>query len=545
MLTTSADAFDRAGEAEPAPDYDVVVVGAGMGGIYGVHRFRQQGLSVLGLEAAPDVGGVWYHNAYPGARVDIESVNYCYFFDPELYQDWQWSERYAAQPEILRYLNHVADRYDVRRHFRFNTRMVGAQWDPIGHRYVIDTDGGESFSARFLVMATGQLSRPRKPNFDGLDDFTGEWVQTSQWHDVEYVDRRVGVIGTGSSGVQAITAMAPVAKHTHVFQRTANFSVPARNGPADQVRYMRLAGKVKEVWDELTKTPGGVTIPPVNGKAAEYMPEQQQAMLEERWAYGGQSILGVFADQGIDPDVNKLVSDFVRQKSRERINDPDLAEKLMCYSYPIGVRRICIDTGYYEVFNQDNVTLVDIKQDPIRRITETGILLDSGEHIELDTIVFALGFNAFTGALDEAGVTNEHGKHPSDNWKRGPRTFLGLMTTGFPNCFIVTGPQSPSVLANMNLANVQHMDFIGDLIDHMVGHGYTRVEASEAAQNDWTDYAASIAEPLLRRAHDNYMVHVNADDGSRVFIPFAGGMNTYIERCNEVARNGFQGFDFQ
>lgn len=543
-MTTSPHRTAAADESAEPPTYDVVVVGAGMGGIYGVHRFRQQGLSVLGLEAAPDVGGVWYHNAYPGARVDIESVNYCYLFDPELYQDWRWSERYAAQPEILCYLNHVADRYGVRPHFRFNTRMTTAQWDPAANRYVITTESGDTVNARFLVMATGQLSRPRKPPFAGLDDFTGEWVQTSQWRDVAYEGKRVAVIGTGSSGVQTITAVAPVAAHTYVFQRTANYSIPAHNRPANQARYDRLAGKVKELWDELIHSPGGVVVPPVGGKARDYPSEQQQEMLEERWAYGGQSILGVFADQGIDPDVNKLVADFVRQKCRERINDPELAEKLMCDSYPIGVRRICIDTGYYEVFNQDNVTLVDIKEDPIERFTKTGVLLRTGAHIELDTIMFALGFDAFTGALDEAGVTNEHGKHPSDNWTRGPRTFLGLMTTGFPNCFIVTGPLSPSVLANMNLANVQHMDFVANLIEYMGQHGHTRVEPTEAAQNEWTEYAASIAAPLLRRAHDNYMVHVNHDDGSRFFIPFAGGVKTYIERCNEVAQNGYDGFDF-
>ena len=353
------------------------------------------------------------------------------------------------------------------------------------------------------------------------------------------------VIGTGSSGVQAITAIAGEAAQTYVFQRTANYSVPARNRPADPVRYRRLAGKVKEVWEEILNTPGGLILPPVGGKAGDYPPEQRMAMLEERWAYGGQSILGVFADQGVDPEVNELVAEFVRQKTRERIDDPELAEKLVCTSYPIGVKRICIDTGYYECFNQDNVHLVDIKEDPIERITATGIRLRSGEHIELDTIVFALGFNAFTGALDEAGVTNEHGQHPSDNWKRGPRTFLGLTTTGFPNLFIITGPGSPSVLANMNLANVQHMDFVGDLIAYMNEHGYTRVEPTKQAEDAWTQHCAELAEPLLRRKHDNYMVHVNSDDGSRVFIPYIGGMAEYVRKCNEVVAGDYEGFDFK
>ncbi|MDV6212763.1 NAD(P)/FAD-dependent oxidoreductase [Rhodococcus erythropolis] len=533
-------------ELTPAgPEYDVIVVGAGMGGIYGIHRFRQQGLSVIGIEAASDVGGVWFHNAYPGARVDIESDNYCYFFDPELYQEWQWSERYAAQPEILRYLNHVADKYGVRDHIRFNTRVESAVWDAEANQYAVTAEGGDVLTSRFLVMATGQLSKARKPAFDGIDDFQGEWVQSSQWRDVPLEGKRVGVIGTGSSGVQAITVIGGIAEQTYVFQRTANYSIPAQNRPADSNRFARLAAKVPDVWDEIIASPGGLILPPVMGKASDFPPEQRQAILEERWAFGGQSLLSVFSDQGVDPEVNEMVSEFVRQKSRKRIDDPVLAEKLMCTTYPIGVRRICIDTGYYERFNQDNVHLVDIREDPIERITQTGIQLRSGEHIDLDTIVFALGFNAFTGALDNARVTNERGRHPSDRWARGPRTFLGLTTCEFPNLFIITGPASPSVLSNMNLANVQHMDFVGDLIAYMDEHGYTRVEPTKEAEDAWTDHAYAVAEPLLRRAHDNYMVHVNQDDGTRVFIPYAGGVGQYVEKCKEVVANDYEGFSFK
>jgi cation diffusion facilitator CzcD-associated flavoprotein CzcO len=536
---------ERGVEQFAASRYDVIVVGAGMGGLYGVHRFRGQGLSVLCLEAASGVGGVWLHNAYPGARVDVESVSYCYFFDPELYQEWNWSERYAAQPEILAYLNHVADKYDLRRSIKFDTRVVSAQWDPGATHYVVTSEAGETFTARFLVMATGQLSKPRRPSFEGLDDFRGEWVQTASWHPVAIDGKRVGVIGTGSSGVQAITAISKTAAQTYVFQRTANYSIPAHNRSADKARKERLAGKVQEVWDEIIHTPGGLLLPPVMGKAGNFPAEQRQVILEERWAFGGQSLLGLFSDQGVDLEVNQMVSDFVRQKTRERIDDPELAEKLLCTTYPIGVRRICIDTGYYECFNQDNVHLVDIKDDPIERITENGIRLTSGEEVGLDTIVFALGFDAFTGALDEAGITNERGRHPSDNWRRGPRTFLGLMTTDFPNLFIITGPLSPSVLANMNLANVQHMNFVGDLIAHMNGHGYTRVEPTREAEDAWTAHAAELAEPLLRRAHDNYMVHVNKDDGTRIFIPYSGGVAGYVRRCDAVAAAGYDGFSFK
>lgn len=528
-------------------DYDVIVVGAGMGGIYAVQRFVSQGLSVLGLEGAPDVGGVWYHNAYPGARVDIESNNYCYFFDSQLYSDWQWTERYAAQPEILAYLNHVADRFDVRRHIKFNTYMSSGEWDSEGNRYTVTTEAGESFTARYLVMTTGQLSKPRKPSFAGLDDFKGEWYQTSAWpHEpVELKGKKIGVIGTGSSGVQAITAIAPIADHLTVFQRTPNYSVPAYNRKADSRKYERMSANISEIWAEILTTPGGLILPPGRGDSKQYTPEQHQQMLEERWAFGGQSLLSLFTDQGIDPEVNEMVAQFVRERVLDTVGDPETAHKLLPDRYPIGVRRLCIDTGYYETFNRENVSLVDIKDDPIERITPTGIKLASGEEIELDIIVFALGFNAFTGALDEAGIRNDQGRSPSDNWKRGPRTYLGLTTTGFPNLFLVTGPASPSVLANMNVANVHHIDFVGDLITYMADHGYQRVEPIVEAEDEWTAHAASIAEPMLRRKHDNYMVHVNRDDNSRVFIPYAGGFNDYVRRVSDVVADNYAGFTFK
>lgn len=535
---------------DPARDehhFDVIVVGAGIGGIYAVHRFVSQGLSVLGLEGAPDVGGVWYHNAYPGARVDIESANYCYFFDPELYREWRWSERYAAQPEILSYLNFVADRYDVRRYIRFNTYMTGGQWDGAANRYVVTTEHGDTVTCRYLVMTTGQLSKPRKPDFEGLDDFRGHWYQTSRWphQPVELEGKRVGVIGTGSSGVQAITAIAPIAGHLTVFQRTPNYSVPAYNRSADKRKYERMAATVRETWDEILTTPGGLILPPGRGDSSQYSYEEKQQILEERWAFGGQSLLSLFSDQGVDAETNELVAEFVRNRVRDIVEDPKVAETLVPDEYPIGVRRLCIDTGYYETFNRPNVSLVDIKADPIARITPNGIALAGGSEIELDIVVFALGFNAFTGALDEAGIRNEDGLSPSDKWKRGPRTYLGLTTTGFPNLFLITGPGSPSVLANMNVANVHHIDVVGDLITYMTEHGYQRVEPTAEAEAAWTEHAASIAEPMLRRKHDNYMVHVNRDDGSRVFIPYAGGFNDYVAQVDAAVKDNYAGFTFK
>ncbi|CAN5184083.1 NAD(P)/FAD-dependent oxidoreductase [soil metagenome] len=526
-------------------DYDVVIVGAGMGGIYAMHRYREQGLSVLGIESAADVGGVWYHNRYPGARVDIESYYYCFFFDKDLYEEWQWTERYPPQPEILAYLDHVATKYDVKRHFHFNTWMTGAQWEPDHDRYSVTTDTGEAYTCRFLVMASGQLSKPRKPAFEGLDDFQGEWVQTSQWPErhIELRGKRIAIIGTGSSGVQAIPVLAEAADQLYVFHRTANYSIPANNGPLDRPKYADIASRIDEVWAGLQQHPAAAPVPLGVKTASEYSPAEQHALLEERWAYGGHTMNGVFTDQGTTKETNDIVSEFVRDKIRSIVKDPATAQILVPTEYPIGSRRLCVDTDYYDTFNRDNVTLVDVTTDPIVRITPTGIQTEN-HHYAVDLIVFAIGFNAFTGALEQANIRNETGEQPSDSWSRGPTAYLGLMAHGFPNLFLVTGPGSPSVLANMIVSNVQHIDFISATIDFMKQQGHTRIEASEKAQELWADEVAGAASRLLRLNVENYMVHVNEDDGSRMFIPYAGGFHTYAARCNEVIANDFEGFEF-
>jgi cation diffusion facilitator CzcD-associated flavoprotein CzcO len=537
--------MDKAADVSQPGEFDVAVVGAGIGGLYAVHRFRSQGLSVVGIEGAPEVGGVWYHNAYPGARVDAESVYYCYFFDPELYKEWSWTERFAAQPEILAYLNHVADRYDLRRHFLFNTWVVGALWDPESNRYTITADTGQTIRARFLVMATGQLSKSRDPEFEGLADFEGEWAQASHWRPVQIRDKRVAVIGTGSSGVQASTAIAREAAKLHVLQRTPLYSMPCRNAPMDTLRRERISEKVEDVWEELLSSPGGLTILPPVGRSTDFRPEQRQALMESRWLVGSTSILTLFTDTGTDPEANELVGSFVRRKNAERVTDPKTAAKLTAHNVPIGVRRLIHEIGYFEIFNQENVDLVDVKEDPIARFVPSGIELVSGRVIELDTVVFALGFHAFTGSLDYANITNEHGQRPSDKWARGPRGYLGLMTTGFPNLFLIAGPGSPSLTANVNLADVQHIDLAGELLAYMSEHGYTRVEPTADAEEEWTQHAYDLAEPLLRRKYDNYMVHVNRDDGTRIFIPYAGGMGKFVEKCRMVVAEGFAGFAFK
>lgn len=526
-------------------EYSVVVVGAGMGGIYALHRFAELGHDVHGFEGAAGVGGVWYHNGYPGARVDVESHSYSFMFDQDLYAGWDWSERYAAQPEILQYLNYVADRLDVRRNLSLSTWVTSAQWHPEENKYLITTDTGRTVWARYLVMATGNLSKPRKPDFAGLDDFQGEWHQTGHWPKtpVEIAGKRVAVIGTGSSGVQAATEIAKTAGHLYVLQRTPNYSIPAHNGPADKRKKERLSRKVLQFREETYATPVGYAMPPNVGKASEYSEEQQQQILESRWAFGGQSLLGTFSDQGTDLEVNNVVAEFVRGKIRDMIDDPETAEKLMPTAYPIGIRRLCIDTGYYPIFNQSNVSLVDLRTDPVERITRTGIKTRENEY-EVDLIVFALGFEAFTGALDQANIRNEHGQQPSDRWTYKPQTYLGIMTNGFPNLFTLTGVQSPSVLATFFALNNYHVDFVADIIEHAEDKGAVRIEPTLEAEAEWGDHCNTIAAPMLRRAVDNYMVHVNKYDGSRYFIPYAGGFDKYAQQVNEIVTDDYRGFEF-
>lgn len=521
--------------------HDVVVVGAGIGGIYAVHRFVEQGLSVAGVEGASGVGGVWYHNRYPGARVDLEGIYYSYF-DPKLYRAWKWKERYPSQPELLAYLNFAAETWDVKRLYHFNTWVTGADWDPAARCYTIRTDTGRTLRARFLVMATGPLSKPREPEFPGLDSFQGEWVLTARWPDrpVATEGKRIGVIGTSATGVQVIPVLARQASHLFVFQRTANYSVPAQNGPMDQARMREHMDRVEQLWEQCLRHPGGTDLPLGVAPAGHLSEEQRRQLLEERWAYGGHAMQTIFTDQGTDIESNEVVAEFVRGKIREIVKDPAVAEKLMPREYPIGTRRLCVDTGYYETFNRDNVTLIDIKADPIERITPTGIKTRSN-HFELDLIVFATGFRPFVGSLYPAHIRNGAGKELSDYWSRGPSTYLGLMVHGLPNVFLITAPGSPSVLANFFPTSVYQADFIGDLIEHMRAIGASRVEPSAEAERAWNEFVAEAAKPLIRLRVDNYMVHVN-HDGSRVMWPYPGGLNQYVERCDEVRANGFKGF---
>ncbi len=526
--------------------FDVVVVGGGFGGIYAVHRFREAGLSVVGLEGASGFGGAWYHNGYPGSRVDTDSVNlYSYTFSQEIYDDWRWQERYASQPELMDYANWVADRLEVRSLFRFDSWLTSSRWSDEDKRWHLQTDRGDRIACRFLVMCTGNLSEPKPIPFRGVERFKGEVLQSNRWphRPVDFKGKRVAIVGTGSSGVQAVPVVAEDAAHLFVFQRTPHYGVPARNGPPDEELRQQISSNLPGFKESMLASP---TLPPGQEdrkRADQYTAEEQRARMEKQWAYGGHGMAYVFEDIAIDRAANDVAAEFVRGKIRERVQNPVLAEKL-CPDYPIGTRRLILEIDYYEAFNRDNVSLVNVREDPIEEITETGIRLRSSAHYEVDTILFALGFKAFLGSIDVAHVVNPEGTTPRDVWARGPRTVFGLMTPGFPNFFHPTNAGSPSVLGPLILQNEYHADWIADCIAHMDRAGYATIAATEAGADEWGAMSAAIAENMLRRQEDQYMVHINADDGSRIFQPWAGGMTTYVPEVRRMTADNYRGFAF-
>jgi cyclohexanone monooxygenase len=527
-------------------EFDIAVVGAGFGGIYAAHRFRQRGLSVIGIEGAAGVGGVWCHNGYPGSRVDTDSVDfYSYLFSQEIYDGWQWKERYAAQPELMEHLNWVADKLDVNRLFRFETWLRKAQWSNEDQRWRLTTDRGDRVSCKFLVMCTGNLSEPKSIPFAGLDRFKGEWVQTNRWphRKVPLEGRRVAIVGTGSSGVQAVPVVAQEAAHLYVFQRTPHYAVPARNGPSDVEKQREISRDLEGFKEAMLARP---TLPwgqEDRKMAAQYTPDEQRQRMERQWAFGGHGMAYVFEDIGVNRQANEIAAEFVREKIRERVNDPLLAEKL-CPDYPIGTRRLILEIDYYECFNRENVTLVDMRDDPIAEITEAGIRTRD-HHYDADLIIFALGFRPFLGAIDAAGVANANGQTPRQIWARGPRTVFGLMTPGFPNFFHPTNAGSPSVLGPLILENEFHIDWIAECIAHMTRSAYATVEATEAGADLWGRKSAAVAENMIRRQVDNYMVHVNPDDGSRIFQPWGTGMATYVPEVRRMTERNYEGFAFK
>jgi cation diffusion facilitator CzcD-associated flavoprotein CzcO len=524
-------------------DVDAIVVGAGFAGLYLLHRLRDLGLSVRVIERGGGVGGTWYWNRYPGARCDIESVDYCYSFSDELLREWRWSERYATQPEILRYLDHVADRFDLRRDIRFDTDVVAAQYDEAANAWRLTTADRETLSARYCVMATGCLSSVKRPDFPGLETFRGEWLHTARWpHDgVDLAGKRVAVIGTGSTGIQAITQIARQADQLYVLQRTPNYSMPARNRPLGVEELRAIVDRYDERRRLSEESDAGVPLAAPDRAALDVSPEERRLAYESGWARGGINALSAaFTDFFTSEEANRTAQDFAREKIREVVEDPAVAEAL-CPTHDIGTKRTCVDTGYFEVYNRDNVELVDVRRSPVLAITPRGVATADAEY-EVDVIVFAIGFDAMTGALTDIDIRGRGGAALRDEWAHGPRTYLGLAVSGFPNLFLVTGPGSPSVLSNMVVSIEQHVDWIADCLTHMKQRGLDRIEATAAAQDAWVAHVAALARPTLYPRATSWYVGANVPGKPRVFMPYVAGCGTYRRECDEVAADGYAGF---
>jgi cyclohexanone monooxygenase len=529
---------------------DVVIVGGGLAGLYAIHRLRGRGLKVRAYEAGSGVGGTWFWNRYPGARCDVESLEYSYSFDDQLQQDWKWPERYGTQPEILKYINHVADRFDLRRDVQLNTRITSAVFDRKANAWTIKTDGGEEMQARYCVMAAGNLSTPRVPDFKGLKDFKGKWYHSGLWpHEgVDFSGLRVGVIGTGSSGVQMIPLIAQQARHLTVFQRTANFSLPARNTPMPEEKERTHKAEYPERRRAAYDTPFAIAGYPKPTKSAlEAAEEERNKAFEAKWQEGGSiSYLYSYTDLLVNKASNDIASEFVRNKIRSMVTDQTTAELLAPKDHPIGTKRLCLDTNYYETYNRPNVALVDVRSDPIDRVTGTGLKLKSGAAFELDAIVFATGFDAMTGALNEIDVRTTDGPNGGavlrSHWEGGPLTYLGLMVAGFPNMFIVTGPGSPGVKTQMIASIEQHVDWIADAIDHLGKHQLDRIEPTSAAESDWVEHVNKVADSTLYPLANSWYMGANIPGKPRVFMPYVGGFDRYKKHCDAVAAQGYQGF---
>ncbi|MHA6793890.1 flavin-containing monooxygenase [Pseudonocardia bannensis] len=523
---------------------DAVVVGAGFAGMYMLHRLRSLGLSVSVLEAGGGVGGTWYWNRYPGARCDSESYYYSYSFSEELQQEWQWTERYPEQPEILRYLNHVADRFDLRRDIRFGRRVTEAVFDDDTGRWQLRTDGGERYAARFFITAVGCLSSANIPRIPGLDTFEGEWFHTGRWpHEgVDFTGRRVGVVGTGSTGIQTIPVIAEQAEHLTVFQRTANYSIPARNGPMEPAFQREVKANYDAIRRKQRDSTNGHPFDVSPRSALSVSEEERRAVYEAAWKRGGLQFRATFADLLTSKEANDTASEFIRAKIRETVRDPATAEKLVPRDHPFATKRPPIDTDYFETYNRDNVTLVDVRESPIVEITRDGVRTSSASY-PLDCIVFATGFDALTGPLLDIDIRGPGGRTLRDKWSEGPRTYLGLQVAGFPNMFTITGPGSPSVLTNMPTSIEQHVDWIADCIEYMRGHELERIEATEEAEDAWGEHAdEAVHRTLLPMAATSWYLGANVPGKPRVFMPYAGGFATYTRKCDEVAAAGYEGF---
>lgn len=532
-----------------AASLDLLIVGAGFGGMYMLHRARQAGLRVQVLEMADGVGGTWYWNRYPGARCDIESLEYSYSFDESLQQEWRWTERFAPQPEILRYANHVADRFDLRRDIRFNARVTAAHFDDRAGLWRVrardlasDTDLPEHV-ARFVVMATGCLSTTNLPDIPGIADFAGPSYHTGRWpHEgVDFAGQRVGVIGTGSSAIQSIPVIAAQARELVVFQRTPNYSVPARNAPLDPAEEARIKADYAAFRERNRQMmPAfGSEHPTPAGSVLAASDDLRREVFERWWKRGGLGFTRAFDDLMLDPQANAYAAGFVREKIAEIVEDPELARRLSPEQV-IGCKRLCVDTDYYATFNQPHVRLVDLRETPIERVEATGVRVGD-ELIELDALVLATGFDAMTGTLLRMDIRGENGVRLADVWADGPRNYLGLMVAGFPNLFMITGPGSPSVLTNMIMSIEQHVEFIDECLRALRARGKQRIAADPDAQDKWVAHVNAVAGATVFPHCNSWYLGANVPGKARVFMPLLG-FPAYAQKCREVAERGYEGF---
>lgn len=522
---------------------DAVIVGAGFAGLYMLHRLRQSGRRALVIERGSDVGGTWYWNRYPGARCDVESYQYSYSFSPELDQDWTWPERFSAQPEILAYIRHVAERFDLRRDVRFNLGVTAATYDDGTGTWDVATSDGAHRRARYCIMATGNLSEVKLPEISGVGEFAGDIYHTGNWpHDpVDFGGRRVGVIGTGSSGIQIIPEIARVADHLTVFQRTPNYSVPACNHPMTDDQIAAIKADYPRQRALIHKTRTGSILPRSLGRVSAFGPDELRQEFQARWdgdKGGGASFIAAFDDLLTSVEANAPASEFVRVKIAELVTDPQTAEDLTPRSYPLGAKRLVCDTGYFQTYNRPNVTLVNLRRTPITRIEAEGVRTGDDLH-RLDALVFATGYDAGTGAINRIDVRGRGGRRLREVWADGPRAYLGLMTAGFPNLFMITGPGSPSVLSNVVPSIEYHVEWIDRCLQDLNGRGLEPTETAEAA---WVDHVRDCAERTIMTRADNWYLGANVPGKPRVFFAYAGGLNVYEEKCTSVARQNYAGF---
>ena len=523
---------------------DVVVVGAGFAGMYMLHRLRQQGMTARVYEQGDGVGGTWYWNRYPGARCDVESMQYSYSFSDELQQEWDWSERYAPQPEILKYANHVADRFNLRTDIQFKTRVERAVFDEVENVWVVTTSDGNTVAAKFFVLATGCLSNAKMPDIKGLDRFKGKVYHTGHWphEEVDFTGLRVGVIGTGSSAIQSVPIIAEQASQLTVFQRTANFSIPARNATLSEAERQSFRSRYPEIRQfarEVARN-GIYTEVPERG-ALEDGDNERRSKYQARWDRGGLTFMSVYNNLALEQAANDTAADFVREKIAEIVRDPETAKLLQPNNHPIGSKRICIDTDYFATFNRPNVELVDIRSNPISEITENAVRTGAGDY-EVDALVLATGFDAMTGSVAKIDIHGRDGRTLNDKWAAGPRTYLGLMSAGFPNLFVVTGPGSPSVLSNMIVSIEQHVDWIADCLGYMRDRGLDTMEAEVDAEDKWVAHVNEVAAATLYPQANSWYMGANVPGKPRIFMPYIGGVGPYRQICNDVKAKGYEGF---